>query len=159
MALAITKADAERLAKRAVGLQQRAKSTLAKAEGIIETVVRTTEVGASAFAFGVIQGRWGGMEIVGVPLDLGFGVSAHLAAFVMDSNISPHLHALADGAMAAFAVTMGFNAGEGWYEKTLSPDQRKLLETKRKELADAKRSAGIRGLGLSDAQVNQYAGR
>jgi len=159
MAMQLSKQDVQKIAKRATSLQSKAKNAMDKAEGVIGTAVRTVEVTASAFGFGLLQGRYGGIEVMGVPIDLGAGLAGHAAAFVMDGDMSPHLHAFADGALATFSATMGASAGEAWYERSLTEDQRKTLEAKRKELNDAKRSAGIRGMGMSDQDVARFAGR
>ena len=70
------------------------------------------EVCAGAFAAGFARGRWGKVEVGGVPVDLGAGVLLHLLAL---SGVSPEhgksLHNLAEGALATYFATWGAAAG------------------------------------------------
>jgi len=102
------KEQAERMKKRVAGATERSHETIA-------TLVRTAEVGAAAFGFGVVQGRYGGIEVVGVPIDLGAGLLAHLGAMMgIGGNMSGHLHSFGDGALAAYLTTLGRGTGLGW---------------------------------------------
>jgi len=66
-----------------------------------------------AFGFGVLQTKVGGIEIVGVPLELLAGVGAHAAAFMgIGGKAGSLLHSAGNGALAAWAVTMGRGVGE-----------------------------------------------
>jgi hypothetical protein len=109
--LSITREQAERLLKeshRAKAMVKRAKET---AHATIKTVVDTTEVGGAAFAFGVINGRMGGVEFVGMPLDLVAALALHGMGFLLDGEYSEHLHNFGNGALATYLATMGSSIG------------------------------------------------
>lgn len=92
-----------------------------KGEAATEKIVRSAEVSGTAFAMGVVQGRTGGIEIVGVPLELLVGgaglVAGHLGAA---GKMSDHLINVGDGALAAWAATMGRGVGVTWRSKTVN---------------------------------------
>lgn len=76
--------------------------------------VRACEVAGSAFACGLLQGRFkaqGGLTIFGLPVDLLAGIGLHAVGLVSRKS-SHHLHAFADGALASFATTTGYRVGE-----------------------------------------------
>jgi len=102
--------------------QSRANSALDRAEKIVEGVVHTAEVGSMAFAMGVVQGRTGGVEVIGVPLELGIGVALHTFGWIGDWSgrgvLSGHLHGFGDGALAAYLTTLGRGAGIKWAQKS-----------------------------------------
>lgn len=78
--------------------------------------VRACEVAGSAFAFGLVQGRFkaqGGLTVFGLPVDLLAGIGLH-ALGVFGRRHSHHFHAFADGALASFATTTGYRVGERW---------------------------------------------
>jgi hypothetical protein len=94
-------------------------SNRAAATRTVQTVVHTTEVSSAAFVAGVVQGRYGGIELLGVPLDLGLAVALHVAAFVgLAGRSSPHLHGFGDGFLAAFLTTTGRGVGQAWAVKS-----------------------------------------
>lgn len=96
-------------------LQNRVKQVREKGEKVVETVTRTTIVAGTAGALGVIQGKTGGVEILGMPLDLLVGAGAHVAGFMhLAGKQSAHLHNVGDGAMALYAGTMGRAIGANW---------------------------------------------
>jgi hypothetical protein len=119
MALQMSKSELVRMAKKAESLQNRVKKATEKADDVLEKAVRTVEVGASAFGFGIVQGRYGAVELAGVPLDLGAAILGHTLGFMgVGGKMNSHLHSFADGALAAYAVTMGRGAGEEWKKKS-----------------------------------------
>lgn len=78
----------------------------------LNTVIQTAEVGAAAFACGIVQGVWPGRSLWGVPYDLLAGLGLHVLAFAgVGKGYQKHMHALGDGALAAFLVTVGRDAG------------------------------------------------
>lgn len=86
-----------------------------KGEQVTEQVTRTAVVGGTAFGLGVLQGKTGGIEVVGVPFDLLVGVGAHAAGFMKLGGRSSHqLHNVGDGALALYAGTMGRAVGNTW---------------------------------------------
>lgn len=113
MALKVSKMGVARLRDYAERAHARARGLAVKSEQAVGTLVRTAEVQATAFGMGVVNGRFGGVEILGVPLDLGAGSAAHLLAFVgVGGKFSSHLHNLADGALASYMTTLGVGVGK-----------------------------------------------
>ena len=78
----ISRADVGGWKQKALRLRSKMASNREAATRTIETVVHTSEVSSAAFLAGVAQGRWGGIELLGVPLDLGLAVALHVGAFV-----------------------------------------------------------------------------
>jgi hypothetical protein len=116
----ISKASVSRLAQRAEGLQKRMMRFKAHAEKTTEKVVRTVEVGAMALGMGIVQGRSGSVEIVGVPLELGIGAGLNLLGyFGIAGKHSDHLNNLGDGALAAYLTTVGKGVGTAMKLKSL----------------------------------------
>lgn len=98
--------------------QGRTAAIAKKGESTVNTIVRTAEVSGAAFALGLAQGKYGVIEVMGVPADLGAGAALHLAAFFgIAGKSSKHLHALADGAMASYFVNLGKGTGLAWKDK------------------------------------------
>ena len=115
MSTQITRQDIKKAGERISSLQERVKKIKKEGEKITERVVRTAEVSGTAFAFGVIQGKTGGVEVVGMPIDLlaGIGLSA-LGYLGAGGNMSDHLVNAGDGALASYATTMGRGVGATW---------------------------------------------
>jgi len=141
MAFAISKSQLVSSVKRAEALQTRAKRVMARAEVVVKEAVSTLEVGGSAFVHGLIDGRYGGVEVVGVPLPLLTAGGMHVLAFMgVGGALAPHLHQFGNGALASYMTTMGRGAGIAWKEKiakggdkaisagdSLSPEERARL--------------------------------
>jgi hypothetical protein len=119
MALQLSKSDMKHAGKRLQSLQHRIQSIKKKAEATTEKLLRTAETSGAAFAAGVIQGRTGGIEVVGVPLELALGASLNvLGYFGGAGKHSDHLNNVGDGFLAAYATTLGRGVGETWLEKS-----------------------------------------
>lgn len=74
--------------------------------------VRTAEVATVALGFGYIQGRFGPKKLGPIPLDLLLGSAGHVVGLMeLAGEFTPHLHNLADGAIASFANTWGRGVG------------------------------------------------
>ena len=115
MPLKISQHDIIRLKDQAEKLKKRASGAIERSHEVVETLTRSAVVGSSAFAFGMIQGKTGGVEVVGVPHALGIGLGGHLAAMMgVGGNLSGQLHNLADGALAAYLTAMGRGVGLRW---------------------------------------------
>jgi hypothetical protein len=115
--LHLTQSDIIRFKHQAESMKNRASAALAKADKHVDMLVRTSEVAVSAFAFGVLQGKFkasGGVTLRGVPIDLIAGVVAHVGGLAMDGKSAPHLHAIGDGALASFFTTLGRGVGASW---------------------------------------------
>lgn len=143
MSLNITRAEAERLFKQVSSAKASAKRAREKAGEVVDTVVATSEVSMSAFALGVINGRWGGVEVVGVPLDLLVAGSGKVLAY---AGVAPeHMHNFSDGAAASYFVTLGAGIG------------REMAEKAGQGQVPAQVTAGGGYRPLSDAALHQMA--
>jgi hypothetical protein len=114
MPLSITKEQIHQLQRRAESAIARAKSMREEAQYAVETAVQSVEVSASAFAFGLANGRWSGAEVIGLPADLAAGMAMHAFAFMLDGESAEHLHNFGDGALASYAATVGAGVGKKW---------------------------------------------
>lgn len=81
--------------------------------------VAAVETPGTAYAFGFLNGRFGGdkgeMSLGGVvPVDLLAGTALHALAFFngLDDEQSPHAHAIGTGALASCAYRYGQRLGE-----------------------------------------------
>jgi hypothetical protein len=96
-------------------MQNRIAKAREHGEKIVETATRTAVVAGTALSLGVLQGKTGGVEILGMPLDLLVGAGAHVAGFLkLGGKSSVHLHHVGDGAIALYAGTMGRAVGANW---------------------------------------------
>lgn len=119
MSVNISKAHVSKMQDRVNQLQKRVQSFKADAEKMTEKFVRTMEVGGAAFAVGVLQGKTGGIEVMGVPLELGGGLALNLLGyFGAAGKHSDHLNNLGDGALAGYLTTMGKGVGTTWAQKS-----------------------------------------
>jgi hypothetical protein len=117
---AISKAHIGRMAHRAEALQKRLSRFKEKAQETTEKVVRTVEVGSMALGMGILQGRSGSIEVMGVPLELGAGVALNLLGyFGAAGKHSDHLNNFGDGALASYLTTVGKGVGAAMKAKSL----------------------------------------
>jgi hypothetical protein len=122
MALKVTKKDLGGWKQRAMRARQRLQSMSAKSGETVATVVHTAEVSSAAFIAGVVQGRYGGVEVLGIPMDLGLAAVLHVGAFMgFGGKMSRHLHGFGDGFLAAFLTTTGRGVGQAWKERAAVP--------------------------------------
>ena len=156
MPLKISQHDIIRLKDQAEKLKKRASGAIERSHEVIETLTRSAVLGSSAFAFGMIQGKVpGGVEVVGVPLDLGIGLGGHLAAMMgVGGNLSGQLHNIADGALAAYLTAMGRGVGLRW-QKTGSLSSALPTKTAADKLPAASDTA--QGDMLSQKELNELA--
>lgn len=142
MAVKIGASQLAKMRNQAESLMKRSQGIRAKAEGAVQSVVRTAEVGAAAFAMGALNGRYGGVEVAGVPADLGGALALHALGFLgVAGRSSSHLHALGDGLLASYAVTLGKGVGVNMRDKAL------------------KGGSAVRGAKLTDAELRELAGK
>lgn len=121
-ALSISKQQVMKIKRQAENMRKRAARAMEHAEGVIKVGVRTAEVGAAAFGLGVLNGKQGEMpEIVGVPVDLGAATVLHIMGFMgVGGDLSDHLHAFGDGALASYLTTQGLTVGDEWKKRELA---------------------------------------
>lgn len=100
----------EEMDKRVESARKSLKRAKDEAEATVYQVVQTAEVTGTAFALGMVNGRWSSPEFLGIPLDLGVGLGSHLLAFM---DIAPeHLHNVGDGALCSYVSALGMGIGE-----------------------------------------------
>lgn len=111
----------------------KAKSVMARADQAVATVITTSEVSAASFLFGLAQGKFGGIAVVGVPIDLMAGLGLHILGFagIFKAN-AHHVHAFADGALASFFNKLGSDVGVS-------------IRTPADEARIAKQKSGVQG--------------
>lgn len=118
-ALQLSKNDVHALVKKAESLQNRVQKVKDKADNLVEQGVNAGVTVGVAFGFGVMQTRLGGVEVLGVPAELLAGAGAHILAFMgVGGKQSSLLHSAGNGALAAWAVTMGRGVGDHMNKKT-----------------------------------------
>lgn len=92
--------DNERLSTRLANFK-------AKGEVVTHRLMQTAEVAAGAGIAGFVAGKYGAIELVGVPLDLVAGLALNLAAHTnLGGKQSEHLHHVGDGFLAMYVGTL-----------------------------------------------------
>jgi hypothetical protein len=115
-----TKADAKKAITNYQALKNRVAGMREDARKVTKHLVRTAEVGGTAFAIGLVQGRTDGVEVLGVPVELLVGGGFTLfSLFNGAGEYSDHLAAVGDGALAAYATTLGRGVGVTMRQKAL----------------------------------------
>jgi len=106
----------------------KAKNVLVTQKERANVILNTAEVSAASFIFGLAQGKFGGIEIVGVPIDAIAGIALHVVGFtgVGGRANSRHFHAFADGALASFFNNMGRGVG---YTVQTEADRKRIAES------------------------------
>lgn len=115
MALQIMPHDIVRAEEKTQRLERQVLHLRKKAEEVIEVAVRSLEVSGAAFAIGVLDGRYDGFEIGGMPGDLLAAGALHGVAFMgWGGQWSSHCHAFGDGALGSYSYKLGRGIGVGW---------------------------------------------
>ena len=100
-------------------MKNRVEKIKAHTEKVTEKIIRTAEVGGTAFAVGVLNGKTGGIEVAGVPLELGAGIALNVLSYMgAAGKMSDHLGNVGDGALSAFATMEGVKIGLQWAQKS-----------------------------------------
>jgi len=124
MSLAFSQADIIRFKNKADRIVAKGRAMADRQAETIETVIISSEVSAASFMFGLAQGKFGGIAIVGVPFDLLAGLSLHILAFAgVGGRNAAHLHAFGDGALASFFGGLGRQVGR----KIQTPNDRERI--------------------------------
>jgi hypothetical protein len=114
-----SKTELKALPGRLASLKNRIEKVKAHTEKVTEKIVRTAEVGGTAFAVGILNGKTGGVEVMGVPLELGAGVALNILSYMgAAGKMSDHLGNVGDGALASFATMEGVKIGLEWKKKS-----------------------------------------
>ncbi len=99
-------------------------ATLRKAaEEKMGVALEALEVSAAAFGLGVLRGRYGTVEVVGLPADLLAAIGLHVFGFAAGGKYEEHWHHLANGAMGAWLNTLGAGVGAKMLQKQAQPAQ------------------------------------
>lgn len=120
MAGSVAIARYQKLEKKLERQQKSMKRSREAAAAPVRTIIHGVETISTAFGFGYANGYYNGVEILGAPVDLLSGFGFHLLGFVMDDDLSPHLHAVGNGALSSFAVTFGQGAGDEARQRSLT---------------------------------------
>jgi hypothetical protein len=148
---ALTKGEMKSAGQRLHSLKKRIEGIKQHTEKTVEKVIRTAEVGGTAFAIGVLNGKTGGVEIMGVPLELGAGIALNVLSYMgAAGKMSDHVGNVGDGALASFATMEGVKIGLQWAQK--SGGQGALSGGSAPALP-----APAAGIGLTAAEVAQAA--
>lgn len=103
------------------GVVQRAKGTVRnmkeKADRLMGAVVQTGEVVGTSFALGYVRGRFTEVKVVGVPLELVIGATAHIGALFSGAKYADDMQNIGDGALAAYIVAVGAKIGDDQRKK------------------------------------------
>ena len=99
--------------------RKRVTAVKADAEEAVEVVVAAAEVSGTAFGLGIVNGRWGSPEVIGVPVDAGLGIAAHVLAFM---DIAPqHLHNVGNGGLGSYFSALGVGVGQKMARESRQP--------------------------------------
>ncbi len=132
----ISKAEGKQAVKRLEAFKARLANIRKTAEKSTEKMLRTAETGGAAFTMGVIQGKTGGVEVVGVPVDLGLGIALNvLGYFGAAGKMSDHLNNVGDGCLAAYLTTVGRGVGQNWEQKKGVSDKSSGMSLSPEEIA------------------------
>lgn len=113
MAMRVGKASLKKLESRLASARSRMKNLKKKSEKVTENIVHTAEISTAAFAMGFTQGRFGGIEFFGVPMELALGSGLNLAAWMgLGGKHSSHLNNIGNGCLAAYMTTLGRGVGQ-----------------------------------------------
>lgn len=111
----VTRAEVQRLSARALSARKSAGKLKEKSEQVVGEMVATTEVGLSAFACALLNGRYkadGGLKIANVPVDMAGALGFHLAGFLFVGNdAAAHMHNFGDGCLAGYLTRQGVKQG------------------------------------------------
>jgi hypothetical protein len=147
MAMNISQSHAKQAMERYDSLKRRIAGMRDNAEKTTKTVIRTAEVGGAAFGIGLIQGRTGGVEVFGVPLELGLGIGLNIfGLFGGAGAYSDHLHNVGDGCIAAYATTLGRGVGTTMRSKSLGGGAAKPLAASKGERLTVEEVAEMAGI-------------
>lgn len=109
MATQLTARQIEELENTALRAKDRVKRIKEQADKAVQKVVSTAEISTAAFTMGVIDGRYGGVELMGIPLSLLLAGTSHLTAFL---GVAPdHMHAFGNGFLASYLSNLGNGVG------------------------------------------------
>ncbi len=106
----LTNTEYEELQRKVSNANKRVKSTKDEMEAVVMKGVGALEAGGASFGLGVINGRYGNPEVLGVPVDV---ATAMLAGTLSIAGIaSEHTYLVMVGSACSFASGMGVGVGQ-----------------------------------------------
>lgn len=109
----------EQMKRQVDSARRRVATVKAEADDAVETVVAAATVSGTAFGLGVVNGRWGSPEVIGVPVDAGVGIAAHVLAFM---DIAPvYLHNVGNGGLGSYFSALGVGVGQKMAREARQP--------------------------------------
>jgi len=133
--MALTRYEGSKLARALISAKRATQTARHKAGETVRTLVRIGEVGAGAGLMGYLAGARAkkaktdptittGPNLLGVPMDLAIGVAGQAIALmgVGGAGAEEHIKNFADGCLACYVSTMGYEYGLG-----LAPTDSKAL--------------------------------
>jgi hypothetical protein len=135
-------------------LQSTTRNARAKAGELMETAIEAVEIGGTAFAFGMWEGRAVDnkhFEIAGVPVPLATGVAGlGFGLFGVGRGMEKHFISIGCGALAAHLNGVGRRMGAEWKIKTSAALPPAAV---RGDFGQP----SMRGLGISEADLARMA--
>jgi len=105
-------AQVSKLKTRLERLQKSTRKLRQKAGETVSSLINTAEIGGTAFVWGYAKSKLDTTEVQGIPGELIAAVSAHaLSIMGVGQNMEPHLKAIGDGSLAAWAYQTGLGMG------------------------------------------------
>lgn len=108
------------MAKKLHHLNEKHDGLMQKISGYAGRAIETLETGAGAWAGGVVEGRFDGASLMGVPYNLLAGVAMLAASHVKQfDKVSEHLNNLGNGFVGSYAAAVGYKFGKNWKDHGL----------------------------------------
>ncbi len=148
----ITEDHLHHMAKRHHTTLKKLDQLKGKLSGMTERAVRTVEVGAGAWAGGLIEGRTAGQTVLHIPINLAAGVALSAAGYLdlAGDEWSGHLNNFGDGFIGSYVAATGYAFGKRWR------DTGSLLGAKK---ADAALPSATASGDLSEGQMAEIVAR
>ena len=109
----------EEMKKQLDSARSRVARVKAEASEAVEIVISAATVSGTSFGLGIINGRWGSPELLGVPVDAGVGIAAHVLAFM---DIAPlYLHNVGNGGFGSYFSALGVGVGQKMAREARAP--------------------------------------
>ncbi len=124
MALNITRRDIDEAHRYARDAMSRVRGGRGATGRVVGQLTQTAEVALGAVGVGVLSGRYGPLNVQGVPvpIDLALGVAGHILGFTgLAGGLSNHIHNVSDGVLAAYLTKFGVGYGKALAEKAGVP--------------------------------------
>lgn len=115
-----TEAHIHHLAKKAHNYKSKLEEVLGDRASVVERAVGLLEIGAGAWAGGMVEGRFAGDTFLHVPPNLLGGLLFNAAGFLGESVFgkewAPHLNTFGNGMIASWTAALGFTFGQRWQQ-------------------------------------------